>query len=101
MDNIISSTMESNEDAAVTNSAHFLNLSCYIAGKPIESDNVLEVRSPYDNRVVGTVALAGIKETNEAIEAGLKGGKKLNRYERYSVLDKTRHLLMQRKEEIA
>src|SRR5690348_13315902 len=101
MSNTIISATASSEEVAVTNGTHSLNLSCYVAGKPVTSDNVLEVRSPYDNRVVGTVTLAGAKETNEAIEAGLKGGKKMNRYERYSVLDKTRQLLMQRKEEIA
>ncbi|TKK65128.1 phosphonoacetaldehyde dehydrogenase [Ilyomonas limi] len=101
MSNTIISATANSEEVAVANGTHVLNLSCYVAGKPIASDNVLQVRSPYDNRIVGTVALAGAKETNEAIEAALKGGKKLNRYERYSVLDKTRHLLMQRKEEMA
>src|SRR6478736_4057464 len=100
MSNTITSSTEEKETIAPTNGSAVLNLHCYVAGKPIESANVLEVRSPYDNRIVGTVALAGAKETNEAIEAGLKGGKKLSRYERYSILDKTRHLLMQRKEEI-
>ncbi len=78
-----------------------LQLHCYVAGKKINTSKTLSVHSPYDNRLAGTVALAGIKETNEAIEAALQGGKILNRYERYSVLDKTRQLLMSRKEEIA
>ena len=86
--------------AAAINDA-VLRLSCYIAGNPVKSDNVLEVRSPYDNRLVGTVTLADAKDTDDAIEAGLKGGMKLNRYERYSVLEKTRGMLMSRKEEIA
>jgi len=29
---------------------------CYVAGKKINSDNLHEVKSPYDNRIVGTVA---------------------------------------------
>ncbi len=77
------------------------NLSCYIAGKKIESINSLEVRSPYDNRLVGTVALANASHTEEAIAAGLAGGKKLTRYDRYLILDKTRQLLVERKEEFA
>ncbi len=77
------------------------NLSCYIAGKKIESSNSLEVRSPYDNRLVGTVALANASHTEEAIAAGLAGGKKLTRYDRYLILDKTRQLLVERKEEFA
>jgi len=78
-----------------------LHLHCYVAGRKINTENKLSVNSPYDRRLIGTVTLAGIKETNEAVEAALKGGKTLNRYERYSVLDKTRQLLIKRKEEIA
>lgn len=81
--------------------ASLLNLHCYIAGKPIESGQLLEVRSPYNNRLVGTVSLANADHTRAAIEAGLAGGKKPNRYERYSILEKTRQLLVERKEEFA
>ena len=89
------------EKPVATNNDAVLELNCYIAGKPIKSETVLEVHSPYDDRLVGTVTLAGTKETDQAIEAGLKGGRKLNRYERYSVLEKAREILMERKEEIA
>lgn len=89
------------EKPVATNNVAVLELNCYIAGKPIKSENVLEVHSPYDDRLVGTVTLAGTKETDQAIEAGLKGGRNLNRYERYSVLEKARGILMNRKEEIA
>lgn len=77
------------------------NLSCYVAGKPIVSSEVLEVRSPYDERLVGTVQLAAAAHAQEAIEAGLKGGVKLTRYQRYSILEKTRNLLMERQEVFA
>ncbi len=76
-------------------------LSSYIAGKPIESTSFLEVRSPYDKRLVGTVGLATAEDTKASIEAGLAGGKKLTRYERYLILDKTRQLLVERKDEFA
>ena len=72
------------------------NLSCYVAGKPIESKDLLEVRSPFDKRLVGTVVLANASHTQKAIEAGLAGGKKLSRYERYLILDKTRQFLVER-----
>ena len=78
-----------------------LHLNGYVAGKKIHTEKVLKVNSPYDGRLVGTVTLAGARETDEAIRAALKGGKKLSRYERYAVLDKTRLLLMDRNEEIA
>jgi aldehyde dehydrogenase (NAD+) len=78
-----------------------IKLSSYIAGKPIESTTFLEVRSPYDQRLVGTVGLATAIDTKASIEAGLAGGKKLTRYERYLILDKTRQLLVERKDEFA
>jgi aldehyde dehydrogenase (NAD+) len=78
-----------------------LNLHCYIAGVKINSVNSMSVRSPYDERLVGTVTLAGKVETLAAIEAGLRGGITLSRYERFSILDKARMLLMERKEEFA
>jgi len=77
------------------------NLSCYVAGKPVESKNRLEVFSPYDGRLVGTIGLATSADTDAAIDAGLKGGKKLSRYERYSILEKARQLLEERKESFA
>lgn len=78
-----------------------INLSCYVAGKAIASDKVLNVYSPYDNRLVGTVKLAGAAHAQQAIEAGLAGGPKLTRYNRYQVLDKARQLLVERKEMFA
>src|ERR671913_129307 len=44
------------------------NLSCYVAGKPIDSINRLDVISPYDGRLVGTIGLATSADTNAAIE---------------------------------
>jgi phosphonoacetaldehyde dehydrogenase len=78
-----------------------LNLHCYIAGAKINTANSMSVRSPYDGRIVGTVILAGKGETLAAIEAGLRGAITLSRYERFSILDKARMLLMERKEEFA
>lgn len=73
----------------------------YVAGEKILSDTFHEVKSPYDNRVVGRVALAGKKDGERAIEKALAGGKKLSRFDRYSIIDRTRLLLMERKEEFA
>jgi aldehyde dehydrogenase (NAD+) len=78
-----------------------LDLHCYIAGVKIKPVHSMSVRSPYDGRLVGTVALAGKAETEAAIAAGLKSGKTLSRYERFSILDKARLLLLERKEEFA
>ena len=78
-----------------------VHMHCYVAGKKVESQNILEVKSPFDNRVVGTVVLANASHAEAAVEAGLKGGEKLTRYDRFSILDKARQLLMERKDEFA
>ena len=99
-----------NEDATVvenksqqknTNHLAVINTSCYVAGKKIESEKTLEVRSPYDKRLVGTVALANASHAEQAIEAALKGGQKLTRYDRFSILNKARQLLIERRDEFA
>jgi len=76
-------------------------MSCYVTGEKISCGEKLEVRSPYDQRLVGTVDLANAAHAEQAIQKALKGGTKLTRYERYSILEKTRQLLTERKEEFA
>jgi len=78
-----------------------LNLHCFVAGNPVQSNKILEVKSPYDNRSVGTVVLATAINAQEAIEVALKGGEQLTRYQRYTILEKARQLLTERKEEFA
>ena len=46
-----------------------MTMTCYVAGSPVQSDAVLEVKSPYDNRVVGTVTLANASHVEQAIAA--------------------------------
>src|SRR4051812_7502462 len=78
-----------------------MHMNCYIAGRPVLSENVMEVKSPYDKRVVGSVSLANAKDVQHAIQQALEGKKKLSRFERYTILDKVRQLLTERKEEFA
>jgi len=78
-----------------------LHTNCYVTGKAITSDQILEVKSPYDNRLVGIVTLANASHAHQAIEAALAGGKTLTRYERFSILEKTRSLLIERRDEFA
>ncbi|SMC57798.1 phosphonoacetaldehyde dehydrogenase [Pedobacter nyackensis] len=80
---------------------NIIKLASLIAGKPVSSGQQLNVKSPYDGRLVGTVELATLSHTNAAIETALKGGSVPNRYERYTILDKARTLLLERKEEFA
>lgn len=78
-----------------------MNAYSYVAGVPVQSDKLLEVRSPYDNRLVGTVTLSNSGDAERAIQAALKGGQKLTRYDRFSILDKARQLLVEKKEAFA
>ena len=78
-----------------------IHLTSYIAGVPVKPSQKLEIRSPYNRQLVGTVATATAADTQAAIAAGLAGGKGLSRYERFAILDKARQLLVERKEDFA
>lgn len=95
------SAAEAAEKKTASKKDAVLHMHCYVAGKKIDPINIFEVKSPYDKRVVGTVALANASHAQQAVDAALAGGKKLTRYERYAVLDKARRLLTERKEEFA
>lgn len=73
----------------------------YVAGTAVRSDELLEVRNPYNGELVGTVTQATRADAEKAMAEALKGGQKLSRYERHSILDKARRLLLERKEEFA
>ena len=75
-----------------------LKCSCYVTGVEVQSGRQLAVKSPYDGRVVGLLQLADYSDVQKAISQGLAGGKKLTRYERFTILEKTRQLLMERQE---
>lgn len=77
------------------------DLSCYVAGEKVRSTKRISVRSPYDGRLAGTVALAGRDDTEAAIQAALRGGATPNRFQRSEILDKARRLLEERREEFA
>ncbi len=81
--------------------AKAIALTGYVAGQPVRSGALLEVKSPYNGRIAGTVTLADRSHTEAAIVAGLQGGPRLSRYDRFAILDKTRQLLEARKEEFA
>lgn len=72
-----------------------------IAGKPVTTDEVIEVFNPYDNSVVGTVPAARPEHVREAFARARAFKPKLSRYERQQILLKTADLLAARREEIA
>jgi len=77
------------------------DFACYVAGKKVGGAKKLPVHSPYNGRLVGTVALAGRADTEAAIQAALSNPPTLTRYQRSTILDRTRQLLEERREEFA
>src|SRR6266852_664657 len=75
--------------------------ACYVAGQKVSSRKGLEIHSPYDRRLVGSVLLAGRQQTEAAIEAGLASGERLTRFARSNILDRAGGLLAGRREEFA
>jgi len=78
-----------------------MNLSCYVAGKPIASNQPLRVNDPYSGKAVGSVALAGREQTDAAIVSALNWREPLTRFQRSRILEKARQLLETRNEEFA
>ena len=78
-----------------------MNLSCYVAGKAITSDQQLVIKNPYNGEAVGSVALAGREQTDAAIVSALNWREPLTRFQRSQILEKARQLLETRNEEFA
>jgi acyl-CoA reductase-like NAD-dependent aldehyde dehydrogenase len=72
-----------------------------IAGKHVTTDDVVEVRNPYDNSLVGTVPMARPEHVREAFAKAKAYKPKLSRYERQQILLKTADILSSRREEFA
>jgi len=72
-----------------------------IAGKRVETDQVVEVFNPYNGAVVGTVPAARGEHVREAFAKAKAFKPKLTRYERQQILMKTADLLSARKEDFA
>ena len=72
-----------------------------IAGKLVSTDDVIEVKNPYDGSLVGTVPMARPEHVREAFAKAQAFKPKLSRYERQQILQKTAQLLLDRREEFA
>jgi acyl-CoA reductase-like NAD-dependent aldehyde dehydrogenase len=78
--------------------------SFYLAGQWLTSSQVADVISPYDQRVVGRVSLAGPEHVERAIDAAVRSfavTRKLAAYERQQALAKISAELTARAEEFA
>mgnify|MGYP001157526414 FL=1 len=78
-----------------------LNLTSYVAGKPVVSDRKLEVFYPYDGSLVGMVACADAKDLEQAISIGAGAHELLTRFQRADILRTARGLLEERRDEFA
>lgn len=72
-----------------------------IAGKHVDTDDVVEVRYPWNDAVVGTVPAGRTEHARKAFEIAAAFKPKLTRYERQKILLKTAELLDGRKEELS
>ncbi len=72
-----------------------------IGGRKVTTDDVIEVRYPYTNEVVGTVPAGKREHVREAFEIAANYRPKLTRYQRREILTKTANLIVERREEIA
>ncbi len=72
-----------------------------IGGKKVLTDNVIEVRYPYTDEVIGTVPAGKAEHAREAFKIAAEYKSKLTRYERQQILFKTAELIQKKREELA
>jgi phosphonoacetaldehyde dehydrogenase len=75
--------------------------SMRIGGRKVDAADVIEVRYPYTNDVIGTVPAGGAEHAAEAFEIAANYKPKLSRYERQQILFKAAELIRERRESIA
>jgi putative phosphonoacetaldehyde dehydrogenase len=72
-----------------------------IGGEKIFTDDVVEVRYPYTNEVIGTVPAGTAEHARKAFEIAAAYQPKITRYERQQILFRAAELIRERREEIA
>lgn len=72
-----------------------------IGGRKVETADVIEVRYPYTNEVIGTVPAGTAEHAREAFEIAANYTPKLTRYERQQILFRAAELIRERREQIA
>lgn len=72
-----------------------------IGGRKVETTEVIEVRYPYTNEVIGTVPAGTAEHAREAFEIAANYKPKLTRYERQQILFRAAELIKERREQIA
>lgn len=72
-----------------------------IGGEKVFTSDVIEVRYPYTNEVIGTVPAGTAEHARRAFEIAAAYRPRLTRYERQQILFNTAELIRKRREEIA
>jgi putative phosphonoacetaldehyde dehydrogenase len=72
-----------------------------IAGREVSTPDVIEVRYPYTNEVIGTVPAGKAEHVREAFEIAANYRAKLTRYERQQILLKAADLIWERRDAIS
>lgn len=72
-----------------------------IGGRKVDTPDVVEVKYPYTNEVIGTVPAGKAEHAREAFEIAANYQPKLTRYERQQILFKAGELIRERREAIA
>lgn len=72
-----------------------------IAGRKVEADDVIEVRYPYTDEVIGTVPAGAAAHARQAFEIAAGYRSKLTRYERQQILFRAAEIIAKRKDEIS
>ena len=72
-----------------------------IGGEKVTTQDVIEVRYPFTDEVIGTVPAGNAEHARRAFDIAANYGPKLTRYERQQILFKTAELIRERREEIA
>ncbi len=72
-----------------------------IGGEVIFTDNVIEVRYPYTNEVIGTVPAGTVQHAAKAFEIAANYTPKLSRYERSQILNRASELIGEKREFLA
>ncbi|KAE9630019.1 phosphonoacetaldehyde dehydrogenase [Parasedimentitalea maritima] len=72
-----------------------------IGGKTVFTDNVIEVKYPYTDEVIGTVPAGTAEHARQAFEIAANYKSKLTRYERSQILQRAGELIGERREDLA
>lgn len=75
--------------------------SMRIGGRKVSTPDVIEVRYPYTNEVIGTVPAGTAEHAREAFEIAANYKARLTRYERQQILQKAADLIWERRDAIS